>query len=192
MGKEILPLIGAVATVTAAFIAAIIALVNLINAKDQKTTEFRQQWINSLRSEIGKFSSSARYIATAIALKRRFDPLAYDRDPTAADALSDQRAALQAAYYMSVLHFNLNDTAGQELIKKLESVVTQLKNPGTVTLEKVLSSLEGISQSTRVILKNEWERVKNGETSYVLTKRIAFVSAAIFLCAGGFLLLKLA
>ena len=48
--------------VIAAFITGLISLVNMLIAKDQKITEFRQAWIDSLRAEVAKFIASATAI----------------------------------------------------------------------------------------------------------------------------------
>ena len=49
-----------VATVVAALIAALISFVNLTLSKEQKTSEFRQAWIDGLREELATLFSSAR------------------------------------------------------------------------------------------------------------------------------------
>ena len=45
----------ALGAIVAASIAAVISLLSLIIAKEHKTSEFRQAWIDSLRTEIAMF-----------------------------------------------------------------------------------------------------------------------------------------
>ena len=49
-----------IATVVAALITALIAYINLTLSKEQKTSEFRQAWIDGLRNDLAAFFSSAR------------------------------------------------------------------------------------------------------------------------------------
>jgi hypothetical protein len=49
-----------IATVVAALITAVISFVNLTLSKEQKTSEFRQAWIDGLRGDLAIFFSSAR------------------------------------------------------------------------------------------------------------------------------------
>jgi hypothetical protein len=48
-------LYGAIATTVAAIIAGTIAFLSTILAKEQKTSEFRQNWIDALREDIADF-----------------------------------------------------------------------------------------------------------------------------------------
>jgi hypothetical protein len=54
--------LGAIAAVAAAVIAALISLLGLIISKEQKISEFRQEWIDSLRKEISSLISHANAI----------------------------------------------------------------------------------------------------------------------------------
>jgi hypothetical protein len=44
-----------VGAIIAASITGTVSFINLITSKDQKTSEFRQEWINSLRDDIAEF-----------------------------------------------------------------------------------------------------------------------------------------
>jgi hypothetical protein len=59
MAAELIPLL---ATISAALIAGYFSFVTLINSKEQKTSEFRQNWIDSLRNDIAEFTSSVYFI----------------------------------------------------------------------------------------------------------------------------------
>src|SRR5687767_10885416 len=50
-------LYAASATIVAAILAAVIAFVGTVLGKDQKTSEFRQAWIDSLREDLADFVS---------------------------------------------------------------------------------------------------------------------------------------
>jgi hypothetical protein len=67
-----------IATVVAALITAIISFVNLTLSKEQKTSEFRQAWIDGLRGDLAIFFSSARALCRTMEETR--SPITTDED----------------------------------------------------------------------------------------------------------------
>jgi hypothetical protein len=57
----------AIGAVVAAFIAALVSFLSLIISKEQKTSEFRQAWIDALRSDIAAVVAHANAIHGAAA-----------------------------------------------------------------------------------------------------------------------------
>lgn len=57
--------IAAIATVVASLIAAAISFVNLTLNKEQKTSDFRQAWIDGLREDLSSFFACSRAFARA-------------------------------------------------------------------------------------------------------------------------------
>ncbi|HKE96605.1 MAG TPA: hypothetical protein VKB34_20010, partial [Povalibacter sp.] len=57
----------AIATVVASLIAGVFSFVNLTLNKEQKTSEFRQAWIDALRADLSAFFAAARAFARAVA-----------------------------------------------------------------------------------------------------------------------------
>src|SRR5688500_13734282 len=55
----------AIATIVAALITAALSYVNLTLTKEQKTSEFRQAWIEGLREDLAAFFAAARAFARA-------------------------------------------------------------------------------------------------------------------------------
>lgn len=66
MPFDVLPLLPAVITFSAALVAGGIARSNLIATKETKISEFRQAWIDSLRDELAKLFSYSRTLARAV------------------------------------------------------------------------------------------------------------------------------
>ena len=58
----------AIGAIAAASIAGLLAFLGLIIAKENKTSEFRQAWIDSLRLDLSKLISNARAIRGAVAV----------------------------------------------------------------------------------------------------------------------------
>lgn len=177
----------AAATVVAAFIAALVSLVSLVNSKEQKTTEFRQAWINSLRTEVARFQSQARYIAGAIHNAQRFDPNCFTRDSKSYETYAENRAEISNAYYLVSLHFKPDDKDFDKLKGKMESVLDQLGRPSKVTFDSINKDLEETTLEVRCLLKKEWERVKRGEDPYKWTRysTIALSTVLLIIIVGG-------
>lgn len=55
-----------IGAVGAALIAGVVSLLGLIISKEQKTSEFRQAWVDALRSEITAYLTSFNAIADAV------------------------------------------------------------------------------------------------------------------------------
>lgn len=64
----------ATGAVIAAFITGFFSFVNLIISKEQKISEFRQQWIDCLRDDISEFTSQTEFIASMFDHMRRNTP----------------------------------------------------------------------------------------------------------------------
>ncbi|MGV3742883.1 MAG: hypothetical protein ACO1NO_11300 [Burkholderiaceae bacterium] len=64
--------------VLVALIAAAASLVATTLSKEQKVSEFRQAWIDGLRSELATFLSSARAFARAMEARDRHGPVSED------------------------------------------------------------------------------------------------------------------
>ena len=173
MEASLFPIVGALATTAAAFIAAVIALVNMLNSKDQKTTEFRQAWINSLRQNISDFSAQARWISAAVEQAKRFDPNCYSRDSKAYDSYAENRERMSAAYYSICLHFKPNDRDFRSIDACMKNVFEALAKPSTLEFKTVIILLEKLVNESRSVLKREWTRVKSGEWTYRVTKYAA-------------------
>jgi hypothetical protein len=58
----------AIGAIAAALIAGLLTFLGLIVAKENKTSEFRQAWIDSLRLDFAKLISNARAIRGAVAV----------------------------------------------------------------------------------------------------------------------------
>ena len=171
----------AAATLAAAFVAALVSMVGLVISKEQKTTEFRQAWINSLRAEVAKFAAEARYIAGAIQYAKRFDPHCFSRDSKAYDTYAENRSRIQNAYYLISLHFKPADKDFAKLSGYLDGVMRVIGRPEQLTFAAVEADLREITELVRHLMKQEWERVKAGELIFQGTKYAAIGLVMVFL-----------
>ena len=161
----------------AALITAMISFVNLTLNKEQKTSEFRQAWIDGLRSDLAIFFSSARALCRVMQEVR--SPHSSDEDVEyfrfTKDQVSKMRFEGADALYRIKLRLNKNEAEHIEL-DRLLNVTTATQNK--INIEKgldyseALKAIESASSYSQDILKSEWERVKRGEKSFQVAKNL--------------------
>lgn len=164
-----------IATVVAALITALISFVNLTLSKEQKTSEFRQAWIDGLREDLATFFSSARALCRTMQETR--SPNNNDEDVKGFRFGNDQVGKIRLegadALYRVKLRLNKNEAEHQELLRLLVAA-TNIQN--RINIEKgddyteALDAIERASDYSQDILKKEWERVKKGERSFQIAK----------------------
>lgn len=161
----------AIATVVAALITGVIAIVNLTLSKEQKVSELRHAWIDGLRDDLAKFFSGTRFVAVSLADERALASI----DPESSDILSREKVAdrailIQEALYRVKLRLNIREPEHVELERLLEAVISTWDRvrakDGDDPHEEVIASIERAVTQSRSILKTEWERVKRGERSF--------------------------
>ncbi|ULR87411.1 hypothetical protein [Comamonas sp. B21-038] len=166
-----------IATVAAAALAGLISLLVVVITKEQKVSEFRQQWIDALRADV-----SALLAAYSVAHQM---VIAWKKDNRSESELWEKHKDLvtQADTLMSQikLRLNPNEHLHQTLEKHLDQLDEQFASDkpceevNTETLDK------RILETTRKILKEEWNRVRRGEATHRWALRIA--TAIFAICA---------
>jgi hypothetical protein len=171
--------------ITAALIAGFISLVNLLIAKDQKITEFRQIWIDSLRKEVATLAS----LATAISSLRHVIDVKQNKLATRDDALNDMSALLKGeevkrSECRNRILLLLNPKDDRDLVLKINELYEASSISSDESHHDVLAKCAGVLSEAQVLLKKEWRRVKRGEPVYVAMKIIvALVVLALALIA---------
>jgi len=160
---------GAVATIIGASIAAGIAFLGLVVSKEQKTSEFRQAWIDALRDDLATYLSriNSTYDAAQAGFKNRSELWKAVREDMTkmTDASSRVRLRLNSGEKPSA--------AIIETIKRIDELFHPETNPEKPQQIDDLQ-IRLVSQG-RIVLKEEWERVKRGERVYVLAKWTSLV-----------------
>lgn len=165
----------AIATIVAALIAAAIAFVNLTLTKEQKTSEFRQAWIDALREDLASFFATARAFARASQELLHFGggkqgaPLAITEEK-----ISDLRYQIAETHYRIKLRLNVNESEHQELLRLMSVAIEKQQQmlAGKGDTEAILQAIEKAAEYAPQILKFEWERVKKGELPYRLARNV--------------------
>ncbi|NBB33148.1 hypothetical protein [Pseudomonas sp. BC115LW] len=162
----IYPIVGAVVV---AIIAGAISLSVTILTKDQKVSEFRQLWIDALRSDVSKLVGILQMlIGVSEVVKRRGKEQAYDF------LISVKGELIDVNNLITSIRLRLNVNEHVVLLKLLSEV--GIHNP--LGKEESEAQIEKLVVEAQKILKDEWRVVKRGEWSFRILK---FASACIFL-----------
>ncbi len=167
------PAMGAIA---AAIIAGGISFIVTVLAKEQKTSEFRQAWIDALRNDLSDFMSTVDTLSSYIRLKK---------GQSSADLLTFLEGRSTDVHRMGVsfnrILLGLNPEEHAELENRLKGLLSVMSSYDKASDEEHVDRLiNNVIDESRRILKAEWKRVKRGESVYRITK---YVSLALFVIA---------
>jgi hypothetical protein len=160
----------------AATITGVVSLLGLIVSKEQKISDFRQAWIDALRSEIAAVITHAQSLhGLSIAELTEL--------PDLWKSSREDFVKINNAIMLIKLRLNPDEVESKAILEKLcELELVLVSFPISLT---TLTSIENsIIIHTRNLLKREWVRVKQGELVY----KVARVLAA-FVMVSGFLIL---
>jgi len=162
----------------AAIVGGFFSFVSLISSKEQKVSEFRQEWINELRGDLSVFFSSARALSRTMQETR--SPNTTDDDiqdfKFGKEKIGHMRLAGADALYRVKLRLNKNEPEHQELQRLLETAINiqnRINIDKGLDYTEALDAIERASDYSQDILKSEWERVKKGEPTYRYSRNFA-------------------
>ena len=161
-----------------AIVGGFFSFVGLVSSKEQKVSEFRQEWINGLRDDLSLFFSSARALCRAMEEAR--SPNSSDIDiqnfKFEKEKIGEMRIVAAEAFYRVKLRLNKNESEHKELLRLLETAIqtqNQLNKNKNVDYKEAFEAINKASDYSQDILKSEWERVKKGEPPYRHSRSIA-------------------
>ncbi|PYG79879.1 MULTISPECIES: hypothetical protein [unclassified Pseudomonas] len=163
----------AVAALVVGLIAGIVSLVVSILAKDQKTSEFRQAWIDGLRNDVSQLVAHFGVMKTVAGIVRERTQAEIDDY-----LINKQEQFLEIEMLVSRIRLRLNPEEHVEMLRLLEDLET-------IRDSEISPRAENISVQAQDILKTEWERVKRGEPSFVWLKRVSKWGVLSTLSAGA-------
>lgn len=171
----------AIGPIIAAVIAGMVVFVSTMLSKEQKTSEFRQTWIDELRKDISEYISGTTELVALYFSKKS--------NKTEQDELINNNFELihKLQTIEHRINLRLNPTKHEDLlskIKKLREDLIEIYSKQTdYKIRKTEESrlIEDLLTLTKTILKKEWERVKKGEPAFKATKIIAISTTIIAL-----------
>ena len=169
----------AVGAVVAALIAALVSLLGLVISKEHKTSEFRQAWIDNLRSEISSVVAHVCVIINAAHAN-------YESRPARFEALREDFHGINQAVAAIRLRLNPNEKESKAVLKSIEQIEA-LINAGNFSDGALQNSERQLIADAQTLLKKEWLRVRSGELFF----RILKILLVVFILAGvTFLVLR--
>lgn len=157
-----------VGAVGAAIIAAIVSLIGLIIGKEQKTSEFRQAWIDALRAELIKYMTTLNAIADATDIK-------YPDQPAKLAALTPHYSKLNEATFGVMLRLNDKEPKSRAVLAAMNDFHALAQDEQTLIPENIRPVEAALLTASKDLLKYEWKRVKRGEWTYRVSKWVSFL-----------------
>jgi hypothetical protein len=134
----------------------------MIISKEQKTSEFRQAWINTLRDDISKFIGQVDSVTKLVLINKT----SKYKEKTSSAIILGSTEMREVQLKINLL-INPKEYKHQDLVALLnaitENITTQTNNNENIV------DLTTLSQK---ILKKEWDRVKDGEPIFKISKWI--------------------
>lgn len=175
--------------VSAALIAGAIAYAGFVSTKESKVSEFRQNWINSLRDEIAKYISCVDSLIEL--LKKDNNGLMISRSRFMEKKLdhNDLYTDLLKARISILLRINdkekepQNFDRNEKFLNLIESIYSNFE---CGNFDHVYKDINLLTAASRNLLKHEWNRARDGEKKFQEVKAVsewAMGTAGAFLMA---------
>jgi hypothetical protein len=182
MNSVITQLLISVGAICTALIAGFFSYLNLVISKEQKISEFRQAWVDSLRQDLARYVASVSYIANSNSI---WDWYSKQNKPLPQLELYKlvQPAFDQAVQSYNAIVLRINPSERNKRLRALNNqFVTALREVREALrqddFETARAHADALHEKLRPILKREWVRVKKGEPIYRTT---LWIAAAIFI-----------
>lgn len=166
----------AIGAIAAAVIAGLVSLIGLIISKEQKTSEFRQAWIDALRNEVSALTSHAMAI-------QGFQELQGFPIEPPQDAWKIARAeyfGINQAVARIKLRLNQKEEPSRAILRTIDEVESVTNSAQPIQSANINPVLRRLVEETNTVLKQEWERVKRGELIYRVAKFLSVVVVLFF------------
>lgn len=160
-------LLAPAATIAAAFIAGCVAFLVAVLSKEQKTSEFRQQWIDGLRTDISDVIGEVTILAFLHSKK--------EGEPVLPGELSDRYENLvKIRSLVARIELRINPKEHRDFVDSLQAL-----KRATDEKSNFHDEVDALTIESQKLLKKEWNVVKSGELTFRATK----VAAAALVCA---------
>lgn len=171
--------IPAAGAIIAAVISGYWSFVNLIVSKDQKVSEFRQNWIDLLRNDMASYSSKLLKFQTTWMAYKHINKNSEDHG---AQFLLDEKQEIQEIIEIrNRIRLRLNPVDNEDLITLIDDHDRYITSPSELRDgDKLIASANKFLGLSQLLLKSEWERVKLGERGFRYTRNISITVVLVF------------
>ena len=163
----------------AAIIAGLISLLGLIIGKEQKVSEFRQAWIDELRTCLVAYLANINAIADALRVAAA--------NGTHPSGLDQNYKLLNEANHGIRLRVNDDEEPSIALLDSMDQFEKLASKNSQLTPEKIREAEAYFLESSKNLLKFEWKRVKRGEKTYFMTKYVVITLIVLMLALFAYL-----
>ena len=164
----------AIGAISAATIAGGISFISTVLAKEQKTSEFRQAWIDALRDNIAEeislfitITSSVRGMVEDGKTREEINAYLFEKE--------DSFRKIEMVHARIMLRINPKEHAR---LLNLVLALEEYAKDSLLDRNKAQDLVNQLTKETQTVLKTEWKRVKSGETVFFATK---WISLGIFI-----------
>ncbi len=171
-----IPLLVVAGAVLAAFLTGVFSFVGLILSKEQKISEARLSWIESLRSDLSVMLSRIETLARLAESRLKSLALPAFTDQQLLDFREqnkDTYYALEEARNRVTLRLT-NSAEHRALLGHLDTLLLVFRG-NCEDVSRVHDVQQQIIGESQIILKGAWRRVKRGEPIFVATEFILFI-----------------
>jgi chromosome segregation ATPase len=176
-------LLAAYGAMLVALVAGAFSLLGLVVSKENKVSEFRQEWIDALREDIAEFVAQSQEIHVELVeyISERVKDYSEHLQRT-----RDSRIALNKAATRTKLRLNQAEIDNEPLMKAMKRLQDLLEDP-----DRNVESFRGkfgpvsveVEKNAAMVLAREWKRVKEGERGYRRAKVLAYTALLTSLAA---------
>jgi hypothetical protein len=155
-----------------ALVAGAFSLLGLTISKENKISEFRQEWIDGLREDVSVLIAQAQLIHSELA--RYLDRLCSYGEYI--EKCRTPYVDLNSAGSRIKLRLNLTEPDSRSLMKSLRELHDLLEpnaSDGENYRARFGPASKAVEMNAAVVLSNEWRRVKAGEGAFRWGRRIA-------------------
>lgn len=162
-------IVAASATILVALISSLVSLLSLIISKEQKISDFRQAWIDALRQDTATLLANAKIICASLMVS----PM----NPEKWATLKDNVLALNELSAKIKLRLNTREEEHKAVQKTLEAHDAEFALGLTVpNAANVVEIEKNLVAQTQIVLKQAWNTVRDGETTYKVAKGLTIVA----------------
>lgn len=165
-----------IGAVGAALIAGLVSVLGLILGKEQKTSEFRQAWIDAIRAEMVSYVTNLNSVVDKI-------EAGFESPDDRIKSLAGHYADLNKANFNIKMRLNWDEGPSKKILdimERFEKIASEYEN---FNADEIKPLEEEFVAASRDFLKSEWVRVKRGENSFIAAKRVAIVSTMLMVAA---------
>ena len=182
----------ALGAIIAAVITGILSVLGLVISKEQKTSEFRQQWIDSLRIEVAELLAcveairlygAAQRVASNMQHARGYEQLTVESRRIAGELDCKTKENIKEATRLCYqIRLRVNPEEHRAIIDIFDQLQPKIIKEDLQSLQQLEERLMAVTQQ---VLRDEWKRVKAGEPTFRTAKycAVAILIVAIFALA---------